>query len=96
MFAICLLFFLHFNSRVVPDTDLAGYPANNIAGYRMDIQLDKILDIRPDNRLNGKYIIFSLKKTDIRLSGQPDIKKGKKAGYPEHHYLTESLFGQHE
>ena len=23
------------SSRVVPDTDLAGYPANNFAGYRI-------------------------------------------------------------
>ena len=32
-------------SRVVLDTDLAGYPTNNFAGYRISSQ--------PDNRISG-------------------------------------------
>ena len=32
-------------NRVVPDTDLTGYPANSFAGYR--------ISDRPDNRISG-------------------------------------------
>ena len=44
------LWFLFKYHRVVPDTDLAGYPANNISGYRI--------------RLNSKHRIF-LKKWKV-------------------------------
>ena len=34
--------FLSFIGRVIPDTDLAGYPANNFAGYRISGEIVNI------------------------------------------------------
>ena len=69
--------------RVVPDTDLAGYPANNFA-----FSLSKFASfVQQFNRISGYPA--------SRISGRiPDIKKGRISGQPDIRYNPTFTFRQ--